>query len=91
MFTQVIPAAPKVGDTLAQGHARQVHKVIDTGLKVVTPAGTFTSCLRTKAKGATESKAKVFAPGIGLVKDGQFTLVKISQAVPKSQAEVSTD
>jgi hypothetical protein len=91
MFTLAMFAAPKPGDTLVRGDAKRVYEVIDTDLKVVTPAGTFANCLRTEAKGATEDKAKVFAPGVGLVKDGRFTLVKISQSVPRNKAEVSTD
>ena len=87
MFTLAMFAAPKAGDTVVRAHAKRVYKVIDTKVKVVTPAGTFTNCLRTEAKGATENKAKVFAPGVGLVKDGQFTLVKISQSVPRNEAE----
>ncbi len=91
LFRLAMFAAPKAGDTLVRGHAKRVYEVIGTDVKVVTPAGTFTNCLRTEAKGAAESKAKVFAPGVGLVKDGQFTLVKISQAVPRNEAEVSSD
>jgi hypothetical protein len=82
VFTLAMPAAPKAGDTLVRGHAKPVYEVIDTDVKVVTPAGTFANCLRTEAKGATANKAKVFAPGVGLVRDGRFTLVKISQTVP---------
>jgi hypothetical protein len=91
LFTLAMFAAPKAGDTLARGRAKRVDEVIDTDVKVVTPAGTFANCLRTEPKGATKSKAKVFAPGVGLVKDGQFTLVKISQTVPRNEAKVSTD
>jgi hypothetical protein len=91
MFTLAMFAEPKAGDALVRQHAKQVYKVTDTGAKVVTPAGTFTNCLRTEVKGAAKNNAKVFAPGVGLVKDGQFTLVKISQSVPRNKAEVSTD
>ncbi len=91
LFTLAMFAVPKAGDALVREHAKQVYEVIDTGVKVVTPAGTFTNCLRTEAKGAAENKAKVFAPGVGLVKDGPFTLVKISQSVPRSKVEVDTD
>jgi peroxiredoxin family protein len=91
LFTLAMFAEPKPGDTLVREHAKRVDKVVDTHVKVVTPAGTFTNCLRTRAKGAAENEAKVFAPGVGLVKDGQFTLVKISQALPRNTVEVSTD
>src|SRR5208282_1751062 len=45
MFTLVMPAAPKVGDTLLRNHnpgsPRRLEEVIDVAEKVVTPAGTF--------------------------------------------------
>lgn len=93
VFALAMPAAPKVGDTLVRGHARRVYEVIDTEAKAVTPAGTFTSCLRIQAKESGEAGAreKLFAPGVGLVQDGQFNLVKISQTVPRNQAEVGAD
>jgi hypothetical protein len=91
MFRLAMFAAPKPGDTLVRGRDKRLDEVIDTDVKVVTPAGTFTNCLRTGAKEAAENKVKVFAPGVGLVKDGPFTLVKISQTVPRNKAEDGTD
>ena len=91
VFTLAMPAAPKTGDTLVRGHDRRVYEVTDTDVKVVTPAGTFLNCLRTEAKGAPENRVKVFAPGVGLVKDGQFTLVKISRTAPRNKAQASAD
>jgi len=84
LFTLAMFAAPKAGDTLARGRAKRVDEVIDTDVKVVTPAGTFANCLRTEAKGSMEkvAKEKVFAPGVGLVKDGQFLLVRHGMTVP---------
>jgi hypothetical protein len=81
VFTLVMPAAPKLGDTLVHGHGRRVYEVIDTAAKIVTPAGTFTNCLRirTKESGGQDAREKAYAPGVGLVQDGQFSLVKISQ------------
>jgi len=95
MFTLVLPAVPKVGDTLLHNHRperpRRQEAVIDVAEKAVTPAGTFTNCVCTETTGSKENKVKVFAPGVGLVKDGQFTLAKISQAAPRTKAVVSAD
>jgi hypothetical protein len=93
VFAQVMPAAAKTGDTIVRGHARRVYEVIDTEAEAVTPAGTFTNCLRLRAKetdgqGATE---KLFAPGVGLVKDGQFSLAKIVQTVPRNAVPANGD
>jgi hypothetical protein len=89
MFTLVLPAAPQVGDTLLRNrrppNPRRQEEVIEVGQKVVTPAGTFANCVCTETKGRGESKVKVFAPGVGLVQDGQFALVKVVQTVPKSK------
>lgn len=88
MFTLVLPAAPKLGDTLLRNHRpdgpRRQEEVIDVAVKVVTPAGTFTNCVCTETKGSRENRVKVFAPGVGLVQDGPFTLVKTVQTVPRN-------
>ncbi|MGA2616424.1 MAG: hypothetical protein ABSF26_02365 [Thermoguttaceae bacterium] len=84
VFRLAMPAAPKVGDTLVQRHGRTRYEVIGVGEKVTTPAGQFSNCFRTQVKGTAEDEGreKVFAPGVGLVKDGQFSLVKIVQTTP---------
>jgi hypothetical protein len=93
-FTLVIPAAPKVGDKFVHQHgsekAKAIYEVIDVAEKVVTPAGTFTNCLHTQYTKAGDGHVdhKVYAPGVGLVKDGGFALVKIAITVPKKQSEV---
>ena len=93
MFTLAMPAAPKLGDRLVRGHAQRVYAVLDTEGQVATPAGSFTNCLRIRARatdgqGATE---KLFAPGIGLVQDERFTLAKIVQTVPKQAVAANAD
>ena len=82
MFTLVLPAVPKVGETLLRNHRpdapRRQEEVIDVAEKVVTPAGTFTNCVCTETKGSRKNKVKVFAPGVGLVQDGPFALEAVS-------------
>jgi hypothetical protein len=93
VFTLAIPAAPEPGDRLVRGHAKRVYAVIDTDGEVVAPAGTFTNCLRIRAKETDEKGAteKLFAPGVGLVKDERFTLAKIVQTLPKHAVEANAD
>ena len=95
MFTLVLPAVPKVGDALPRNHSpdapRRQEEVVDVAGKVVTPAGTFTNCVRMETKGSRESKTKVFAPGVGLVQDGPFVLVRTIQTVPRKAAEARAD
>jgi hypothetical protein len=81
-FGLLIPGSPRVGmrfyQELAEGVAMDRAEVVGVTDKVRTRAGTFAGCLRTKEttpleKGATEFK--VYAPGVGLVKDGDLQLV----------------
>jgi hypothetical protein len=93
VFTVAMPGTPKIGDVLVRRNAKMLYEVVGIGEKVVTPAGTFTNCLRTRAKEGGDSGAteKLFAPGVGLVKDGPFTLVKIAKTVPKNPPGVAAD
>ena len=95
MFTLVLPADPQVGDILVRNHRpdtpRRREEVIDIAAKVVTPAGTFTNCVCTETKGRRENKVKVFAPGVGLVQDGPFALVKTAQTVAKNKTLLGAD
>ena len=48
-----------------------------------TPAGTFSDCVRLRETSAIELGAadeKVFARGVGLVKDGKLVLVRVEKA-----------
>lgn len=82
-FGLMIPGDPKPGDRfyqeLAPGVALDRSEVIATDVKFECPAGKFERCLRCKDTSDLESgsSTKVYAPGIGLVKDDEFELVKI--------------
>jgi hypothetical protein len=93
MFTLVLPAEPKLGDKLLRNHSPDSphwqEEIIDVAERVATPAGTFANCVCTETKGRKEDKVKVFAPGVGLVQDGQFALVKVIQTVPRRKAKTS--
>jgi len=86
-FTLMLPGRPNVGDRFERrdtsGEANRLCEVSGLGEEVVTPAGTFHDCLRTQVTSATEdeTREKVYAPGVGLVKDGPFVLTKIARTV----------
>jgi hypothetical protein len=54
-----------------------------------TPAGAFKDCLRTKEDSAIEkgTSEKVYAPGVGLIKDDEFVLAKIAKTAPKKSGK----
>jgi hypothetical protein len=70
-----MPAAPRVGDAFEQerapGVAEDRSTVIETGLSVTVPSGSFSDCIRTEdvdpLGGAAEQK--VYCRGVGLVRE----------------------
>jgi hypothetical protein len=55
--------------------------VVSVTDEVKVPAGVFKSCLRTREGSDLESgtEEKVYAPGVGIIKDAGFVLVKIEK------------
>ena len=84
-FGLLVPGAPKVGDRYYQESAPKVAmdraEVVATNAEIKVPAGTFKNCLHTKESSALESGSedKYYAPGVGLIKDADFALVKIEK------------
>lgn len=82
-FGLMMPGKPDVGNRYYQELAPKVAmdraEVISVSETVKVPAGTFKSCLKTKESSGIESgvEDKLFAPGVGLLKDGGFKLAKI--------------
>ena len=79
----VMPGTPKVGmryyQELAPGKAMDRAEIIKTDDVCKTAAGTFSNCLRTKEGTPLEPKVveyKAYAPGVGLIRDGDKLLVK---------------
>lgn len=67
---------------VAPGTAMDRARVLATDSTLVTPAGRFDHCLVIEETSPLEPKSreyKVYAPGIGLVKDGQLLLVRYSK------------
>jgi hypothetical protein len=81
-FGLMIPGSPRVGaryhQEVAPGVALDRAEVVSVSERFETPAGKFENCLKTEESSALESgKAhKFYAPGIGLIYDGELKLVK---------------
>ncbi len=84
-FGLLVPGAPRVGDRYYQESAPKVAmdraEVVAITAEIKVPAGVFKNCLRTKESSALESGSedKYYAPGVGLIKDADFALVKIEK------------
>jgi hypothetical protein len=85
-FGMMMPGAVKVGLKFYQEQAPRVAmdraEVVAVGETVTTPAGTFTNCVHMKETSALEkgmADHKWYAPGVGLVKDGEFVLVRVEK------------
>lgn len=64
---------------IAPGVALDRAEIIDNNETLKTPAGNFTGCLKTEESNAlkpNEKEYKLYAPGIGLIKDEELLLVK---------------
>jgi hypothetical protein len=87
-FGLMMPGRPAVGARYYQEVAPKLAmdraEIVSIGDTAKVPAGTFSECVRIKETtplepGATEYK--VHAPGIGLVQDGDLTLVRYGKNV----------
>jgi hypothetical protein len=96
-FGMMMPGKVKVGDKFYQEIAPKTAmdrcEIVALDKKVNTPAGTFGNCLQTKETSPLEAgtSEKIYAPGVGLVKDDEFELVKITgkESPRKSNEEKS--
>jgi hypothetical protein len=84
-FGLMVPGAPKPGDRYYQEFAPTVAmdraEVVAVTGRLTVPAGAYESCLHTKESSALErgSEDKWYAPGVGLIKDAEFVLVKVEK------------
>jgi hypothetical protein len=89
----MMPGAPRVGmkyfQEIAPGVAMDRAEVVGFDAKCKTPAGTFRNCLRTRELASLdfwsalkfwEAEEKIYAPGIGLVRDGDLVLTRHGMA-----------
>jgi len=79
----MLPGLPLIGaayyQEIAPGKAMDRARIISTTAAFECPVGRFEDCLVTEETTPLEPDAreeKIYAPGIGLVKDGPLTLVK---------------
>jgi hypothetical protein len=81
-FGLMMPGQPKVGarfcQEVAPGVAMDRAEIVALDASLKTPAGEFKNCLKTAETSPLESgkEYKLYAPGIGLVKDGSLLLVE---------------
>jgi hypothetical protein len=84
-FGLIVPGKPRVGDRYQQEMAPQVAmdraQVVTVTETLQTPAGTFKNCMRTRETSGLEpgSEDKLWAPRVGLIKDGDLVLVRIEK------------
>lgn len=80
-FGLAMPGRPAVGDRFYQELAPDVAmdraEIVGVDERIETPAGAFTGCVHVKESTPLEKDAghKWYAPGVGLVKDGDAVLV----------------
>jgi hypothetical protein len=81
-FGLAMPGAPAVGSRYYQeqapGVAMDRAEVVSLTERIATPAGVFEGCLKTKESSPLEplvKEHKLYAPGVGVVKDGSLLLV----------------
>lgn len=86
-FGLMMPGEIKVGrkfyQELAPGIGMDRAELISVGEKITTPAGTFENCVHFKETSPLEKGMaghKWYAPGVGVVKEGEFVLVKMEKA-----------
>ena len=83
-FGRALPGTPRVGDRyyqeVAPGVAMDRAEIVSLDDTVVTPAGTFNRCVKVKETTPLEKDVsyKWYAPGIGLVRDGEALLTSWS-------------
>jgi hypothetical protein len=81
----LVPAAPVVGQRYYQEVAPKVAmdraEVVSVSERLITPAGTFERCLKTEESTPLEPgrEAKLYAPGVGLVKDASLVLISYTK------------
>ncbi|MCX7825776.1 MAG: hypothetical protein N2689_09480 [Verrucomicrobiae bacterium] len=90
-FGLMMPGRPEVGDRyyqeLAPGIAMDRAEIISLRERFTTPAKTFERCLRVRETSGMKSGSedKLYAYGVGLIKDGNLLLVEVDCPECKSK------
>jgi hypothetical protein len=89
-FGLMIPGRPSIGmrfyQELAKGIAMDRAEIVTLTERLTTPAGVFENCLKTKETTPLEPRVteyKIYAPGVGLIKDGGLQLVSHQLTPPE--------
>ena len=84
-----MPGEPRVGQSFsmeaAAGVAMDRARVLSVTDTVRTPAGSWGSCVKVEETSPLEPGSrslKYYAPGVGLVRDGKLSLVKLERILP---------
>ena|SRR5579872_1167568 len=90
-FGLMMPGKPKAGqrfyNEVAPGVGMDRVEITSVSETIVTPAGTFEHCIHTVETTPLEKGAadhKVYAPGVGAVKDGKLMLVKYGTSAART-------
>jgi hypothetical protein len=85
-FGLMMPGRVVAGDRFLQERApkqgaQDRSEVVETGVKIKTPAGSYEDCIHMRDSSAIEKGGddKWYAPAVGVVKDGKAVLVKIER------------
>jgi hypothetical protein len=86
-FGLMMPGTPAVGMKFYQEQARGIAmdraEIVSVSETLKTPAGTFDRCVKTRETSPLEPLSreyKLYAPGVGLVQDGDMKLVALSHS-----------
>ena len=89
-FGLMMPGTPAVGmrfyNEQAKGVAMDRAEVVSVTDRLTTAAGAFDRCVKTRETTPLEKLAreyKLYAPGVGLIKDGDMVLVGINSSTPQ--------
>ena len=95
-FGLMMPGRPEVGDRycreVAPGVAMDRAEVIACNENCITPENAFAQCVRVRETSALESGSsdKFYAPGVGLIKDGEFLLAALNCPICNGSPDVPT-
>ena len=85
----MLPGKPAIGMRFYQEQAPKVaedrSEIVGVDEEVTTPAGEFTECLKVLDSSVLENESpepKLYAPGVGLLTDEEFQLIKFGQVPP---------
>lgn len=93
-FGLMMPGRPEVGDRfhqeVAPGVAMDRGEIVSLREDFQTPAKAFENCLRIRETSPLEkgSEDKLYAPDVGLIKDGKLLLVKVDCPTCKKKKDV---